>query len=190
MQPDSKTLTPEQQAMQPVKVGQVFVDQTRTIKKSVFFCRGGGTQYYFRNGACGIFVVGLVPGYPDAAFVTDVTGYIKELDEQIAQQHPNFYVVESIRTVDEEQLDPMNAVKKAAVDAYKAQLLKEAASEEAKKLLNSMGVGTPEPSFTEAKPVLSGIANSMTVASAMAGSDGSATVQPAAANPLSFMKTK
>lgn len=185
MQLDNQNLRVDN-VTQPVKVGQVFVDPTRTVTKSVFFVRGGGTQYYFQNGICGVFVAGAVPGHTDAAFVTDITGFISELNAQIKLGNSPFYVVEALRTITEEQLDPLDAVKKAAVEAYKAQLAREVASDEAKKLLNSLGVGTPDPSHTAAVPVLSGIANSMTVASAMAGSDGSNAVLPAAAPAITF----
>jgi len=178
MQPDAQSLPESAQVLTAIKVGQAFVDPTRLTTKAAFLCRGGPTNYYFANGRVGSFKYGVIPGVSEAAFVTDVKGYIDELKLQIAQGHPIIFQIEGMETITEEQLDPLDAVKKAAVAAYKEHLMKEATSEEAKALLNKLGVGTPSPSFTPAVPILQGIQTSAGVHQGMAESTSPVQLPP------------
>lgn len=188
MQPDTNLVPDSQVSQQAVKVGQVFVDPSHSGVMHVFFCTGKDTNYYFKNGQIGEFKVGTVPGFVEPAFVTDVQGYIDELFEQIRAGHPIFFTRAEIATVTKEQLDPHADIKAAAIKEYQEKLAAEAQSEEAKKLLKELGVGVPENSETADRPQLKGIANSLTVNEAMAGSDSSGTMTPANAALAGLLK--
>jgi len=190
--PQTGIIPDSQIPVAPVKVGQVFVDPTRTGELNVFFVRGPSTNYYFKNGGVAEFKPGIVPGHEECAFITEVKGYADELKMQIAQGHPIFFQKEGLEIVSETQLDPLANVREQAIKEFQQKLLAAAGnSEEAKKLLNAMGVGTPENSETpDAKPALSGIANSFTVAEGMAGSDSTNAPAGPAASPLAALLKK
>ena len=68
---------------------------------------------------------GTIIRFVGGQYVTDVPDEISFLDEQIAAGHSMLYVKKGSETVTQEQLDPMAAIKKKAVEEYLAQQQKQ-----------------------------------------------------------------
>lgn len=168
------------------KVGTIKVDTlTRAEKKHAFFLSSPYTNtYIMQNGNRVLFRVGTVPAFPTKpAFVTDVVGYIKELQEQMAYGHPELHTEPGYETVTDAQLDPLGDVKQKAVEDFLA-------SEEFKKhVLRMKGIGTPEASVTDQGTKLSGIATTDHIKDA-AGESSSVAGPVTASAPVSLASLK
>ena len=147
--------------------GMVLVDtKTKSIKKAYFVRSFHTSTYIFANGNKAAFIFGLVPGVNYPAFVTDIVGYQKEMDEQankfgsVAEAELSdlngFFTIAEFETVSNEQLDPLSAVKNKAVADFLA------SDEFKKEVLRAKGIGTPADSKydkPELKPASSATLN-------------------------------
>ena len=68
---------------------------------------------------------GTIIRFVGGQYVTDVPDEIDFLNEQVAAGHSMIYVKKGNETVTQEQLDPMAAIKKKAVEEYLAQQQKQ-----------------------------------------------------------------
>ncbi len=121
----------------PEKVMHVF-------KNSILNCR-----YTFKTGKDAIFFNG--------EYFTDIPAEIAELNEEIVLGHPFIFVDETKRTVSKSALDPLEEIRRKAIEEYKASI---AAAQEANK----------EGSTSDQKFNMASIATSANVGEAASGS--------------------
>lgn len=125
--------------------------------KNLYKSRIYSCKYAFKNGKEANFV--------DFKYLTDIKSEIEELDYEISLGHPTLYVDPTRKTVDTSKIDPLEDIRKKAVDDYIAQ--------QKNATLMSNDRGTSEPGKLN-------VATTVNVAAASAGSS-SGQAAPAAA---------
>jgi hypothetical protein len=134
--------------------------------KNRYFSRVPSIKYIFKNGKEAAFIGGV--------FDTDFESEIVELDAEIKSGHPHIFTDASQLTVDSEQVDPIEEIKKRAIAEYLASV--KAVSD----VTNDRGTTVQEP----VKPT-----STLDVAEASAdSSSGASTPVAAPSAPVGMVK--
>jgi hypothetical protein len=120
--------------------------------KSLFKSRIPFIQYFFKNGKQAAFLNG--------EFITDVPSEVEELNLEVTSGHPHIFIDEEKKTIDTNQLDPLDEIRRKAVEEYRASIA--AATDK------NQDRGSTEQGKLE------GIASTSTIADASASSDAAA----------------
>jgi hypothetical protein len=82
--------------------------------KSLFKSRIPFIQYFFKSGKQAAFLNG--------EFITDTPSEVEELNLEVASGHPHIFIDEDKKTVDTNHLDPLDEIRRKAVEEYKASI--------------------------------------------------------------------
>jgi hypothetical protein len=75
-----------------------------------FMSRIPSSKYIFKNGKEGAFIGGILD--------TDIESEIEELNAEVAGKHPHIYIDPAQATVDSEKVDPIEEIKRKAIEEY------------------------------------------------------------------------
>lgn len=112
--------------------------------KNLFLSSLKNCKYLFKNGKEAHFISG--------EYLTDIKSEIDELEEEVKLKHPHIYTDLDKLTVDTTKLDPLEEIKKKAVEEYLAAQSK------------AVDLGTTDTSSN-----LSGIGNTTDMSQAISG---------------------
>lgn len=84
-----------------------------TAKLHLFKSSLPSCRFIFSNGKVANFVRG--------QYTTTLENEIKELEAEVAEGNPHIYIDNSQKTISVEELDPLYAIKKKAIEEYLAQ---------------------------------------------------------------------
>lgn len=132
-----------------------LIQKTEVKMKRLFLCTIQSCKYHFKNGKEANFISG--------EYATDAAEEIEQLDAEVAAMHPHIYIDPKRKEVDASTLDPLEVIKRKAVEEYIA------AQAAATDTSRDMGNTSAADILAER---LQGIATSANVAGAAAQSTG------------------